>query len=118
LATTTKEVVMYARKVSVQLKPNSGAEFTLRMEKDVLPLLRKQKGFQDEITCVTTGHKEAFGLSLWENKESAETYSHGPYAEVTKFLAGVVEGVPQVDSYEVSNSTFHHIAAAAATAKN
>ncbi|HLW80868.1 MAG TPA: hypothetical protein VKS20_02385 [Candidatus Acidoferrales bacterium] len=109
---------MYARKVSVQLKPNSGAEFTLRMEKDILPLLRKQKGFQDEITCVTTGHKEAFGLSLWENKESAETYGRGPYAEVTKLLAGVVEGIPQVDSYEVSNSTFHNVAAVAATAKN
>jgi len=109
---------MYARKVSVQLKPNSGAEFTLRMEKDVLPLLRKQKGFQDEITCVTTGHKEAFGLSLWENKESAETYGRGPYAEVTKLLAGVVEGIPQVDSYDVSNSTFHNVTAAAATAKN
>ncbi|MGC1106987.1 MAG: hypothetical protein WA876_10645 [Candidatus Acidiferrales bacterium] len=105
---------MYARKVSMQLKPNSGPEFTLRMEKDVLPLLRKQKGFQDEITCVTTGHKEAFGISLWENKESAETYSRAHYAEVTKFLSGVVEGVPQVDSYEVSNSTFHNIAAAVA----
>ena len=109
---------MHARKVSVQLKPNSGAEFTLRMQKDVLPLLRKQKGFQDEITCFTPGHEEAFGLSLWENKESAETYSRGPYTEVTKFLAGVIEGTAHVESYEVSNSTFHNVAAAAATAKN
>ncbi|MGB6876649.1 MAG: hypothetical protein WBD87_11500 [Candidatus Acidiferrales bacterium] len=109
---------MYARKVSMQLKPNSGAEFTKRIEKDVLPLLRKQKGFQDEITCVTTGQKEAFGISLWENKESAETYNRGPYAEVTKFLTGVVEGLPQVEGYEVSNSTFHNIASAAVAAKN
>jgi len=118
LATTTKEVGMYARKVSVQLKPNSVAEFTLRMEKDVLPLLRKQKGFQDAITCVSTGEKAAFGISLWENKESAEIYNRGPYAEVTKFLAGVVEGTPQVETSEVSNSTFHNVAAAAATTRN
>jgi heme-degrading monooxygenase HmoA len=107
---------MYARKVSVQLKPNSVAEFTQRMEKDVLPLLRKQKGFQDAITCLTTGRKEAFGLSLWDNKESAEAYSRGSYSEVTKFLAGVVEGIPQVESYDVSNSTFHNVASAPATA--
>ena len=46
---------MFARKVSMHLKPNSVAEFTQRVEKDVLPLLRKQKGFKDEITCVTPG---------------------------------------------------------------
>ncbi|HKS80848.1 MAG TPA: hypothetical protein VJR23_05035 [Candidatus Acidoferrales bacterium] len=104
---------MFARKVSMQLKPNSVKEFTQKIEKDVLPLLRRQKGFQDEITCVTAGQKEAFGISLWENKESAETYNRGPYAEVTKLLAGVVDGAPQVETYEVSNSTFHHIAASA-----
>ena len=105
---------MFARKVSMHLKPNSLAEFTKRIEKDVLPLLRKQKGFQDEITCVTTGEKEAFGISLWETRENAETYNRGPYAEVTKFLTGLVEGTPQVETYEVSNSTFHKIAAAVA----
>jgi hypothetical protein len=43
---------MFARKVHMHLKPNSIAEFTQRLEKDILPLLRKQKGFQDEITFV------------------------------------------------------------------
>ena len=41
---------MFARRVYMHLKPNSAAEFTQRLEKDILPLLRKQKGFQDEIT--------------------------------------------------------------------
>jgi hypothetical protein len=39
---------MFARRVYMHLKPNSVAEFTQRLEKDVLPLLRKQKGFQDK----------------------------------------------------------------------
>ena len=105
---------MFARKVSMHLKPNSVAEFTRRIEKDVLPLLRKQKGFQDEISFVGPGETKAFGISLWENKENAETYNRGTYSEVTKFLAGLVEGTPQVETYEVSNSTFHKIAAAVA----
>jgi hypothetical protein len=105
---------MFARKVSMNLKPHSVAEFTQRIERDVLPLLRKQKGFQDEISFVGPGETKAFGISLWENKENAETYNRGKYSEVTKFLAGVVEGTPQVETYEVSNSTFHKIAAAVA----
>lgn len=107
---------MFARKVSMQLKPDSGPELAKRIEKDVLPLLRRQKGFRDEITCITPGHKEAFGISLWDNKESAEAYGREPYGEVTKFLTGVIEGTARVESYEVSNSTFHNIASAATTA--
>jgi heme-degrading monooxygenase HmoA len=108
----TKEVQMFARRVSMHLKPNSAAELTRRLEKEIIPLLRKQKGFQDEITFVTTGGKEAFGISLWDRTEDAEAYSRGAYPEVAKLLATVVEGSPQVETYEVSTSTFHKIPAA------
>jgi hypothetical protein len=108
---TTKEVDMFARRVSMHLKANSVPEFTQRLEKEIIPLLRKQKGFQDEITFVAPGGTEAFGISLWEKAENAEAYNRGTYPEVTKILARVVEGTPQVETYEVSNSTFHKIAA-------
>jgi hypothetical protein len=97
----------------MQLKPNCVPEFTQRLEKEVLPLLRKQKGFQDEITFVTTGGKEAFGISLWDRTDNAEAYTRGTYPDVVKILERVVEGTPRVETYEVSNSTFHKIAAAA-----
>jgi hypothetical protein len=105
---------MFARKVYLHLKPNSVLEFTKRLEKSVLPLLRKQKGFQDEITFVGQGGAEAFGISLWNRAEDAEAYNRGTYPEVTKTLASVVEGAPQVETYDVANSTFHKIAAAVA----
>jgi len=105
---------MFARKVHMHLKPNSIAEFTQRLEKDILPLLRKQKGFQDEITFVAQGGREAFGISVWDKAENAEAYNRGTYPEVTKLLATAVEGTPQVETYDVANSTFHKIAAAVA----
>jgi len=78
----------------MRLKSNSVAEFTQRLENDILPLLRKQKGFQDEITFVTQGGREAFGISLWDKAENAEAYNRETYPEVAKFLATVVEGAP------------------------
>ena len=105
---------MYARRVSLKLKPNSTAEFTQRLEKEVIPMLRKQKGFRDEITFVVPAGTEAFGVSLWDNKENADAYNRGPYAEVTKILAKLVDGTPRLETYEVSNSTFHKIGAAVA----
>jgi hypothetical protein len=37
------EVDMLARKIFLQMKPNSVAEFTRTIENDILPLLRKQQ---------------------------------------------------------------------------
>jgi hypothetical protein len=105
---------MFARRVYIHLKPNSVPEFTQRLEKDVLPLLRKQKGFQDEITFVGQGGREAFAISLWDKAENAEAYNRETYPEVTKFLAAVIEGAPQIETFNVANSTFHKVAAAAA----
>ena len=102
---------MYARNVSLHLKPNTGNEFTKTFEKDILPILRKQNGFKDDITFLGAGGKDAVEISLWDRKESAEQYGRDTYPQVLKGLAKVVEGTPEVHAYEVSNSTFHKIAA-------
>jgi hypothetical protein len=103
---------MFARRVYTHLKPNSIHEFTERLEKEVIPTLRKQKGFQDEITFIALSGTEAFAISLWDRAESAEAYNRASYSEVTKVLATVIEGPPQVETFNVANSTFHKIAAA------
>ncbi len=102
---------MFSRNVSMRLKPNSVAEFTKTLENEIIPLLRKQKGFQDEITFVVPGGTEAVGVSLWDQKENAEAYDRGTYPQVLNALSKVIEGTPNVQAYEVSNSTFHKIAA-------
>jgi hypothetical protein len=109
---------MYARRVSMKLKPNSTVEFSQRLEKDVIPMLRTQSGFLDEITFVAPGGTEAFGVSLWDTKQNADDYNRGGYAAVTKILEKLIDGTPKLETYEVANSTFHKIAVpAAATAK-
>ena len=105
---------MFARSISIHLKPNSVAEFTRLIENEALPLLRKQKGFRDEMTFVVPGGAEAVGISLWDQQENADAYGRDAYPGVLKALGKVVEGTPQVRVYEVCNSTFHKIAARAA----
>ena len=102
---------MYARNVAISLKPNTATEFTSTLEKDILPLMRKQAGFRDEITFLGAGGKDAVAISLWDRKESADNYGRDTYPQVLKGLSKVVEGTPQVHGYEVSNSTFHKIGA-------
>ncbi len=104
---------MFARNVRLQLKPNSAAQFTQTLEKEVLPVLRKQQGFQDEVAFVNPGGTEAIAISFWQSRENAEAYNRTGYQEELKALGKLVEGTPQLQTYEVSNSTIHKIAARA-----
>jgi hypothetical protein len=95
----------------MQLKPNRVAELMKTVEERVLPLLQKQEGFKDELFFVSPDGTEAIGISLWDRKENAESYSRKDYPQVLEALSNVVEGSPQVKTCEVFNSTFHKIAA-------
>jgi heme-degrading monooxygenase HmoA len=102
---------MFARSVTIHLTPNSVAEFTRTLDQEIIPLLRKQKGFQDEISLVIPNGTEAVAISFWDKKENAEAYSRTTYPEVQKALAKVLDGTPEVQTYDVGNSTLHQIAA-------
>jgi hypothetical protein len=102
---------VFARIVSMRLKPNTSAEFSQTIEKKILPILRKQKGFRDEITFIAPGGTEALGISLWDSREHADAYNNGSFPEVLRELNKVVEGTPSVQTYDVANSTAHQIAA-------
>jgi heme-degrading monooxygenase HmoA len=105
---------MFTRHVVAQLKPNTAPEFTRLIEKEVIPMLRKQKGFLGEITFISPDLTEVVGNSFWETKADAEAYNRSGYPEVMKSLETVVKGTPTVGTANVSNSTFHKIAAAQA----
>ncbi len=102
---------MYARNITLHLKANSTSEYTRTLETDVLPILRKQNGFKDELSFVAPNGTDAVAISMWDRKESADAYSRDTYPAVLKSLEKVLVGTPKVETYEVSNSTFHKIAA-------
>jgi hypothetical protein len=105
---------MFARNVSFHLKSNMLSDFTRTFDKDILPVLRKQNGFKDEITFSSPGGIDVTAISLWDNKTSAENYNTNAYPEVLKAMARFIEGTPKVQTSDVVNSTFHKVAVHAA----
>jgi hypothetical protein len=101
---------MFARNVSFHLKSNTLTDYTRTFDKEILPLLRKQNGFKDEITFSSPSGLDVTAISLWDNKASAETYNTTSYPEVLKTMAQFIEGTPTVHTSDVVNSTFHKIA--------
>jgi hypothetical protein len=104
---------MFARNVSIHLKSNMLSDYTRTLEKDVLPLLRKQKGFTDEITLSNPRSLDVIAISMWENRADAEAYNTNTYPEVLKSFARMIDGTPKVQTFEAVTSTFHKVAVAA-----
>lgn len=96
---------MFSRNVSFHLKSNTLSEYIRTFEKDVLPLLRKQNGFKDEITFAGPGGVDVTAISLWDNKNDADNYNAHTYPHVLKTLTKFIEGTPQVHTFDVVTST-------------
>jgi heme-degrading monooxygenase HmoA len=104
---------MFARIVTIPLKQGARSEFAKTIESNVIPLLRKHKGFREEIAFVTADGNTSVGISFWDNKESAEAYQRSGFSDVMKALDVAASGPPEVLLCEVTNSTDQKIAVAA-----
>ena len=102
---------MFARTVSINLKPNMLNDFTQTLEKDVVPMLRNQPGFRDEIALAGDTDTNVIAISLWDTKEQAEAYATAGYPAVLKAFEKFLDGTPRVQVYGVINSTTHKLAA-------
>ena len=105
--------MMFARNAHFRVKSlNMAAEFARTLENEVLPLLRKQKGFKGEITLSNPGNLERISISLWENKSNAEAYDANIYPQVLKILSRVIDGTPKIRIFEAVALNLDHGTAA------
>jgi heme-degrading monooxygenase HmoA len=95
-----------ARNVHFSIRSGKDQEFTKLFRSEILPLLKKQEGFREELALVNGSH--AMGISVWENLQSAEKYQSAVYPEILKRLTPVIEGQPKVEMYEVAATTVAH----------
>lgn len=100
---------MFARNVSLRLKPGKLNEFTRTFDKEVLPILQKQPGFLEEIISSTPpGEIELTAISLWDNKEHADAYNATGYPKVVHAINTMLDGPPRVQNVNVVHSTMQH----------
>ena len=96
---------MFARTLSIRVKLEMFSEFARVFERGIVPLLRRQKGFRDEIVLASTGSRDVLVLSFWETAEDADSYHNSAHREALTLLAGMVEASPRVGSPDVLHTT-------------
>ena len=88
----------FARNVQFTVKNGKIDDFKRLMNKEVMPLLKKEKGFRQIVTVLDKN--SGLSLSVWDDRASAETYNTKTYPEVLKKLDTVLDGTPTVHTYE------------------
>ena len=95
----------FARNVQFTVKNGKVDEFNRLMHKEVLPLLKNEKGFRQDLTVL--GSNTGMSISVWDDRACAETYNTKTYPEVLKKLNPVLEGTPRVETYDTTFTMVH-----------
>jgi heme-degrading monooxygenase HmoA len=103
---------MFARKVSVRLKPDSLREFASLIECKILPWLRRQEGFLDLIILALPDGSEVATISFWDHEANAQAYNSSGYPEAVHILEELLDGIPYIKTFKVVSSTFQMLARA------
>ena len=97
---------MFARAVSIKLKPACEVELVRIIEEEVIPRFRQERDFLGLLAFIRPDGTEALSLSLWDQEESAGADCPANLSALTA-LARVIRDIPSAQVYQVSNSTLH-----------
>lgn len=103
---------MYTRVVETTSKHGKARELGHTIDDKVLPILRKQHGFVDEIVMVSdTDPNRVIAISFWKTREDAERYDREQFDNVKKTIQHLFEGAPDVRTFDIHISTVHRVTA-------
>jgi heme-degrading monooxygenase HmoA len=87
-----------ARSVRFDIAADKNEEFHALFRNEVLPILKKQDGFKDELLLVQDQH--VLAISVWNNMDSARKYESATYPQLDKALRPVMTGRPTVETFK------------------
>ncbi|HMF86625.1 MAG TPA: hypothetical protein VK575_01005 [Gemmatimonadaceae bacterium] len=87
-----------ARSVRFDIARDKNEEFHSLFRNEVLPTLKKQAGFKDELLLVKDQH--VLAISLWNDMEAARNYESTTYPQLDKKLRPVMSGQPTVETFK------------------
>ena len=93
---------MFTRIVEVATKSGKARELSTIINDKVLPILKKQAGFVDEMLLFeTTNPNRGVGLSFWKRQEDAERYHREVFPQLVESLRHFIETAPTVRSFNL-----------------
>jgi hypothetical protein len=93
-------------------KSGKKPEFVTAWNNDILPTLKKQPGFVDEVLLFGTAEPSlGVGLSFWKTREEAERYHREVFPKMAGSVQHLMNGAPTVRSFNVEAAEIFRITA-------
>ena len=90
-----------ARSVRFDIAKDRNEEFHKLFKTEVLPVLKKQDGFKDELLLVHDQH--VLAISVWNTADAARKYETATYPQVDKALRPVMTGKPTIETFDYAS---------------
>jgi len=87
-----------ARSVRFDIATDKNEQFHTLFRNEILPTLKKQDGFKDEMLLVKDQH--VLAISVWNNADSARKYETATYPQLDKKLRPVMSGTPTIETFK------------------
>jgi heme-degrading monooxygenase HmoA len=106
---------MFTRVVQMTSKSGKSQELADTINDKAVPILKKQRGFVDEIVLVSSSKSDqVLALSFWNKQEDAQEYQREQYHKIHDTVRHLLETEPEIRTFDVHTSTSHKIAASKA----
>jgi heme-degrading monooxygenase HmoA len=111
LQTFERSAQMFTRVVEITSKAGKSPELADLINEKGVPILKKQRGFVDEIVLIShTEPDRVLALSFWKKREDAEQYQREKYQKIHDALRHLIEAEPVIRTFDVHTSIGHKIA--------
>ena len=106
---------MFARFVELNIKPEKKTELVKKLKDEIVPILRKNKGFFDLIPLeVEIEPTRFYAISVWQQKFDVEKYEKEFFPKVKQILEPFLTSPPVVKFCTVDETVRQKVAAVAA----
>lgn len=105
---------MFARFLEMTVRPEKKPELTRKLREEILPILRKHKGFLDVIPLeVETEATKFYAISLWHEKQDAEKYETENFPKIRAMVEPFLSAPITVKHCKVDETITRKLVAAA-----
>ena len=100
---------MYMFFIEGDLKPDKKDEFLNAWSTRILPLLKNQDGFVDEILLLEEGSQQPCGLSFWDSKEYADRYRRDVFPQAKSLVEDMFSSHPKLRGFDVAAAEIFNV---------
>jgi len=112
LPTKERSKHMFTRIVELSSKSGKSKELANTIDTKIVPILKKQRGFVDEMLLVSDAEpNQILSISLWNTRDDAEKYHREQFPKIQDSVRHLLETDPSVRKFDVHTSTIHKIEA-------